>query len=220
MYRAIWIDQPQEPNYDKLIQEQITAAIFDLRFLAQKSGTPRGALPYLESVRNKLRGNPGAFAAAQGEDSLGAWPSYDDLTGEEWADWVYELFQLKVAPGSKGDFPVVHLNPETDDVDWQMSMLRRWRARSPRRTTVWTPVAHKANIFQAVGTQIAALNIIVGPQCYVGNMDRVESSNEIQAWQRIGVPREQIMPFLPADDLGEWWGEEVGAIAFIQSLLP
>jgi hypothetical protein len=177
-------------------------------------------LMYLRMVRDTIRGNPGAYFCAQGTDSLGAWPSYDDLKGPQWADWVYNTFQKKIAPGTSGDFPVVHLNPETDNIAWQMSMLRHWRAHAPRRTTVWTPVAHKAEIFKSVAWEIADLNIIVGPQCYVGNMERVESANEIQAWQRIGIPRQQIMPFLDAEQLGHWWGEEGGAIAFTQARLP
>lgn len=217
MYRACWIDQPNQPDYTKLVRHDVTAPIFDGRWLAAMG---IGALPYLKEVRNRIRGNPGAFFCAQGSDSLGPWPSYDSLTGPEWADWVYETFQKKIAPGTSRDFPVVHLNPETDDVQWQMTMLRRWRARSPLRSTVWTPVAHKAEIFKAVADEIGNMNIIVGPQCYVGNMERVESSNEVQAWQRVGIPRTQIMPFLDGENLGHWWGEEVGAIVFTQNRLP
>jgi hypothetical protein len=216
MYRACWIDQPAGPDYPKLAKHSITAPIFDGRWLAEKSNP----LDYLKEVKAKAGGNPGIFLCAQGTDSLGAWPSYRDLTGKEWADWAYNMVQNKIAPGSSGTFPVVHLNPETDDVEWQLAMIKRWRQRSPRRTTVWTPIAHKAEIFQLAGKAIATLGIIVGPQCYVGNMERVESENEVQGWLRAGFPRTQIMPFLDGAELGHWWGEEVGAIVFSQVRLP
>jgi len=221
MPRQAWIDQPQQPDYIKLGKHQITDPIFDGRWLA---GLPK-PLEYLNGVRLKIGGpfkmsNPGAYFCAQGTDGLGAWPSYNDLSGEEWADWAYDLLQKKIAPGTSGSFPCAHLNPETDDVDWQLAMLRRWRDHSPKRLTVWTPVAHKANVFRAVGWELAALDIVVGPQCYVGNMERVESSNEVQAWVDIGIPAKRVWPFLDAADLGAWWGEIAGAVVFTQGRLP
>lgn len=218
MSRVCWIDQPQQPDVPKLKKHLITDAIFDGRWLAQMG--PAQALDYLEKVRDQLGGSPGAFFCAQGSDSLGAWPSWRTTTGPEWADWVYDTFQNHIAPGTAGAFPVVHLNPECDDVTWQMTMMKRWRMRSPRRYTVWSPVGHKAPIFKAVAGQIVQHNIIVAPQCYVGNMERIESANEVLAWAQIGIPVTKIQPFLDGATLGHWWGEVGGAIVFSQNRLP
>lgn len=216
MRRQVWIDQPHLPDVPKLKKYTITDAVFDGRWLASHAGP----LEFLKNVRDELGGPSGAFFCAQGVDSLGAWPRWQDVTGPEWADWVYDTFQKKIAPGTAGNFPIVHLNPETDDVIWQMAMLKRWRARSPRRWTLWTPVTHKANVFRSVGYQLAELGVIVGPQCYVDpGMQRVESANEVAAWVDIGVPVANVWPVLDGADLGHWWGEVGGAVVFTQGRL-
>lgn len=215
MPRQCWIDQPQDADYAKLAKHNCTHAIFDGRWLAQHPNP----LVYLNDVKTRL-GGAGAYFCAQGQDSLGAWPSHNAMTGVEWANWVYDTLQKQIAPGTAGGFPVAHLNPETDDVGWQVAMLKRWRARSPRRTTVWSPVGHKANVFRSVGPQLAELGIIVAPQCYVGNMERIESSNEVLAWIDIGIPAKNIWPFLDGAELGHWWGEVGGACVFTQGRLP
>lgn len=214
--RQAWIDQPAQSDGIKLGKHSITDPIFDGRWLAQQDKP----LEFLRAEKLKLGGNPGAFFCAQGVDSLGAWPHWNTMSGPAWADWVYETFQKKIAPGTSGSFPCVHLNPETDDVPWQMGMLKRWRAHAPKRMTVWTPVAHKASLFRDVGWEIAALDIIVGPQCYVGDMERVESANEMQAWVDIGIPAKKVWPFLDGAALGAWWGEIGGAVVFSQQRLP
>lgn len=215
--KQCWVDQPKQPDYIKLGKHGVTDPIFDARWLV---GLPK-PLEFLRDVKTKTAGNPGAFFAAQGTDSLGPWPHYNTMSGPAWADWAYDLLQKKIAPGTSGSFPCAHLNPETDDVAWQMGMLKRWRAHSPKRLTVWTPAAHKANVFRDVGWEIAALDIIVGPQCYVGaNMDRVESANEVQAWVDIGIPAKRVWPFLDGAALGAWWGEIGGAVVFTQGRLP
>lgn len=216
MRRQVWIDQPADADVPKLKKHSITDAIFDARWLLQRAD-PKA---YLERVRDQLGGPSGAYFCAQGEDSLGAWPSWKTTTGPEWADWVYETLQQKIAPGTSGQFPVCHLNPECDDLTWQVSMLKRWRVRSPRRLTVWSPVCHKADVFRAVGGTLSALGITVAPQCYVANMDRVESSNEVLAWIAIGIPPERVWPFLDGATLGHWWGEVGGAVVFTQGRLP
>ena len=220
MNRVVWIDQPSNPDYPKLKKHLVTSAIFDGRWLAQKSDL---ALQYLNHVRDQLGGPSGAYFCAQGADSLGAWPSWQDHTGPQWADWVYEEFQKKIAPGTSGNFPVVHLNPECDNPQWQVAMLKRWRVRSPRRYTVWSPVGHKAELFRNVASAINESNVYVAPQCYVATeedpMARVESSNEVLAWASIGVPLTRIQPFLDGEKLGHWWGEVGAAIVFSQNRL-
>ncbi len=216
MPRQCWIDQPLEADIPKLKKHLITDPIYDGRWLAQLDNP----LEYLKAVRGQLGGNPGAYFCAQGADSLGSWPGPSTMSGPAWADWVYETFQKKIAPGTSGAFPCVHLNPENDDIQWQMAMLKRWRARAPRRMTVWSPVCHKAPLYVDVAAQIAQMNIVVAPQAYVANMDRVESSNEVLAWAAIGIPTRLIYPFLDGRTLGLWWGEIGGAVVFTQSRLP
>jgi hypothetical protein len=214
--RQCWVDQPNQPDYIKLGKYLITDPIFDGRWLVN---LPK-PLEYLKDVKAKIGGNPGAYFCAQGADSLGPWPSHSVLSGSDWADWAYDLLQRKIAPGTSGAFPVAHLNAETDDIDWQMAMLKRWRSHAPRRLTVWSPVAHKATLFRNVGWKIAALGIIVAPQCYVGpNNDRVDSANEVQAWVDIGIPAKNVWPFLFGTQLGAWWGEVSGAVIFTQGQL-
>lgn len=211
MSRSVWVDPPNDPDYDTLAKHGITDPIFDARWLSRLAKP----LEYLKAVRDKTHGTAGAYFCSQGSDSLGTWPSHLLLSGPEWADWAYNLLQKTIAPGTSGGFPVAHLNPETDDVEWQLSMLQRWRARSPKRVTVWSPPAHKATVFTDIGYKLAAMNVIVSPQCYVGEpMERVESANEVLAWAAIGVPTRQIQPMLDARTLGHWWGEIGGATAF------
>ena len=215
--RQCWIDQPDQPDYIKLGKHSITDPIFDGRWLA----TLDKPLEYLQDVQAKTGGNPGAYFCAQGTDSLGAWPSFRTMSGPTWADWVWSIFWGKLAAGTSGAFPCAHLNPETDDVDWQIGMLSRWRAHAPKRLTVWSPCAHKANLFRSVGWKLASLNIIVAPQCYVGaTNERVDSANEVQAWVDIGVPAKRVWPFLFGSQLGAWWGEVNGAVVFTQGQIP
>jgi hypothetical protein len=216
MRRQIWIDQPKQPDYPRLKAHLITDCVFDGRWLAQLSDP----LAFLKDVRDKAGGPSGAYFCAQGADSLGPWPRWQDMTGPEWADWVYDMLQHHIAPNTSADFPICHLNPETDDVGWQMAMLKRWRSRSPRRWTLWSPLVHKAPLYRSVGWEIAKLGVYVSPQCYVGQMERVESSNEVLSWIDIGVPAKRVWPMLDAAALGHWWGEMGGAVAFTQGTLP
>ena len=215
MSRCAWLVQPEQSDYVKLGKHGITDPIFDARWLATLSDP----LDYLKDVKAKTSGNPGVYYCAQGSDSLGAWPHWNTMSGPAWADWVYELHR-SIAPGALGAFQI-HLNPETDDVEWQLAMLKRHRRHFPKCLTVWSVVAHKANIFRAVGWKIAALDVIVSPQCYVGlNMERVESENEVLAWVDIGIPAKRVWPFLDGEKLGAWWGEVGGAVVFSQGRLP
>ena len=217
MPRQVWVDQPNQSAPLKLGKNNITDPIFDGRWLAQLPNP----LEFLKGEKTKYGGNPGAYFCAQGTDSLGAWPSHNAMSGPAWADWAYDLFWHKIAPGTSGDFPCAHLNAETDDVDWQIAMLKRWRAHLPKRLTVWSPVAHKATLYRAVGWKLASLNIIVAPQCYVGpDNERVDSANEVQAWVDIGVPAKRVWPFLFGSQLGAWWGEVNGAVVFTQGQIP
>lgn len=215
MNRQVWIDQPKDADVLKLKANLITNAVFDARWLAGLADP----LQYLARVRNSL-GGAGAYFCAQGADSLGAWPSWRTTTGPEWADWAYDLLQHKIAPGTSGSFPVAHLNPECDDVSWQLAMLKRWRTHSPKRFTVWSPISHKANVFRPVGPELAKLVDVVAPQCYSGAMERVESSNEVLAWISIGIPPLKVWPFLDGAALGQWWGEVGGAVVFTQGRIP
>lgn len=154
--RAIFVDEGNDAAYGLLLANQITDPYFSVR-------DPRVTISYLNGVVG--RGfHPGLYACSQGV----GWPSADTTAPAEWADWMYE--QVKhIAPGTSGAYPKVMLNCETHDAAWIVSMLKRWRAHSPRRETYYSPEGRQAGIFSPA--QVAAINameINVCPQAYRG----------------------------------------------------
>jgi hypothetical protein len=201
---GVWQDANNDPNYGTCAKHGIDCAYFDVR-------DERVTLPYLEDVRNRL-GSAGVYLCSQGE----GWPSAGTTTPKAWADWAYEEVQKRIAPGTSGQFPRVILNCETHDVAWILSMLKRWRARSPRRATCWSMEGHQYPLFAGHAQELDALTISVGPQCYSGDMSRrIESGREVQEWGAI-VGAERVVPFLDAKALGDWWR----GIAFSMGSLP
>lgn len=110
--------------------------------------------------------NPGLYLCSQGE----GWPSADTMTPVAWADWAYDKVQKQIAPGTAGSFPKVMLNCETHDANWVIAMLKRWRAKSPRRETYWSPEGRQAGLFNPAQIQaLNDMNIGVSPQAYTGH---------------------------------------------------
>jgi hypothetical protein len=221
--RAIWIDPPNDPDPLRLKAEQITDPIFDARWLAAKGSSD--APTYLGLWRGRLAGIVGIYICGQGD----GWKPSSSTAPQPWADWAYDLVQVKVAPGTSGSFPSVDLNVETANPQWMDAMLRRWRSHSHRRATAWSMPANKAPYYASLVPLLVSLNIVVKPQCYAGEtrdaqgntiLERVESAHELATWEDAGMPRSMIQPVLDAAQLGLWWGVPYGATAFTQGRLP
>lgn len=199
--RAVWIDHGQDASYHRLVSEGITDPYFDAR-------DPRLTRSYLAGVKAEfaklgVTSSPGIYFCSQGD----GWPGSSKTAPKVWAKWAYEKTQ-QIA-GDDKTLKVI-LNCETHDVQWVVSMLKAWRSHSPRRDTLWSPEGHQAELFRGVKLP----NVQVGPQCYVGNMQRIESASEVQAWAAV-VPVDRIVPVLDASALGGWWT----GVAFTQGRL-
>lgn len=156
--RGIYVDEGNDAAYHLLVEHQITDPYYSVR-------DPRVTLSYLNGVVGRGY-HPGLYACSQGT----GWPNPTTHSGPAFADWMYDKVQKQIAPGTSGSYPKVLLNCETHDTAWIISMLKRWRARSPRRETYWSPEGKQAGLFASA--QIAALNDLrvgVCPQAYRGH---------------------------------------------------
>lgn len=195
--RACWVDGNNDMDAVKLARHGITDPYFDARWVAAKPDP----LGFLKSVRDKGF-IPGLYLCSQGE----GWPSHHELSGSEWADWAYDMVQLKIAPETRGNFPRVCLNNEIHDAEWILAMLRRWRARSPRRWTSWSMEGHQTGwMGPSFGETISPFVQAVHPQAFRGDLSRFESDRVALEMVAIGFPVDKVFCVLAADDLGEWW---------------
>lgn len=186
--RACWVDANNDADYVRLHEHGITEPIYDIR-------DSRITKAYLDNVGN-LGFQPGVYAAWN-------WPETKDLSGAEFAEWV----DAKVKPLHRSaTFPSVHLNDETHDPVRIISLLERWRQLRPSKRTVWTLEGMQGGLFsKAQAKAINATNVIYGPQCYTGQMARMESATVVLDLVTHGFLASRIQPFLDAAALGNWW---------------
>lgn len=157
--RAVYVDEGNDAAYHVLDANLITDPYYSVR-------DPRVDLPYLLQVRDLHNMRPGLYACSQGT----GWPNPTTHSGPAFADWVYQKVQKEIAPGTAGPFPKVILNCETHDADWIIAMLKRWRSKSPRRETYWSPEGRQAGLFSKAQIQaLNDLNVGVAPQAYTGD---------------------------------------------------
>jgi hypothetical protein len=152
------VDEGNDPAYHVLADGEYTDVYVSVR-------DPRVTLTYLNGIQGRGY-HPGLYACGQGT----GWPNPTTHSGPAFADWVYDAVQKRIAPGTMGSFPKVMLNCETHDTGWLMSMFKRWRKKSPRRETYWSPEGRQAGLFSR--DQVAVLNelnIRVVPQAYRGH---------------------------------------------------
>ena len=197
MSRSCWIDRDQNPDDRKQQAYGIDCWYFDALWLAGKGS---GALQYLRQVKTPRVG----VYFCDPHQWLGTAPT----DPKAWADWASQTLQKTIAPGTAGDWPRVDLNIEMDDPAWLLAALKRWRWHQPHRTTAWNVQNHKADLYAGVAADIAKLNIKVKPECFGGNMTRVESSGEILSWENVGIPPHLLEPMLDGSQLGMWWEHE------------
>ena len=186
--RACWVDYGNDADYVKLHEHGITEPIYDIR-------DPRITKPYLDNVVN-LGFQPGVYAAWN-------WDETKNMSGPEFANWV----DAKVKPLQRSaTFPSVHLNDETHDPVRIIAMLERWRNLRPSKRTVWTFEGMQGGLFtRAQAKVLNATNVIYGPQCYTGQMERMESSTVVLDLVTHGFIGSRIQPFFAANVLGNWW---------------
>ena len=198
MTRSVWIDHGNDPAYAKLQAHGISEVVFDIR-------DPRLTKPYLQMVTAKGF-KPGVYAA---------WNWQPTLDGAEFAEWVdAKLKPLNISQNT----PSVHLNMETHDVPWLLACLRRWRELRPTKRTLWSMEGMQGGLFSAADVAtLNGLNLLYGPQCYTGDMTRMESATVVLDLVRRGFDAGRIQPFLDAAQLGYWWDS---AVAYTQGRLP
>ena len=198
--RGVWIDKGQEPDYAKLASLSITEVCFDIR-------DPALSRAFLQHVQGQGFA-PGVYACSQGE----GWPT--SLSGAQFSDWV----ETRVRPlNVSQNIPFVHLNSETHDVTWLVSMLNRWRELRPKKRTLWGFEGMQGGLFTPPDVDlIEGLNLEYGPQSYTGSMERLESATVVLDLVTRGFSAERIHPFLDAAQLGVWWQ----GWAFPQGRLP
>ena len=190
----VWVDAGSDPDPAKFARAGATVPYFDARWVAAKSDP----LDYLKAWSKA----PGMTGAGLYLCDPWQWPGPPTNPGA-WADYAYDLVQRKCAPGTSGSFPHVDLNYEQDNPAWLVAMLQRWRSHEPKRVTSWVVQARKAPIYSAIVPTLNKLGITVKCECYVGNMERVESSAETEAWRAAGATR--VFPMLDGAQLGAYW---------------
>src|SRR5574337_255854 len=211
--RSCWIDPFNDARGDLKTRFGITTPVFDGRWLAAKD--PVGALAYLKAARAKF-GGAGIYLCSQGEDSLGAWPNASTTDPVKWASWANDMVQRKIAPGTGGSFPVVHLNCETHNGVWIIQMLAQWRKHQPKRETALLIEGMQGGWFKAIASGVAALNVTTYAEAFHGPMTRSESEAVLRDLLAAGVPYERAGVCLDASQLGDWWS----GVAFSQGRLP
>lgn len=157
MRRSVWVDANNDPAYTKIAKNGITDIFFDAL-------DPRVTKPYLDAVKSKSYA-PGLYLCSQGP----GWPmQHDKVTGRVFADWAYDTVE-RIAQGDKSI--KVHLNCESSDPDWLVTMLKRWRAHSPKRDTALLIEGRKAGIFN--DSHVRAINktgVWICPEFFTGDM--------------------------------------------------
>lgn len=202
--RSLWIDEGSDADSARMAANDITEPIYSVR-------DPRVTLSYLGTIKAKGF-NPGLYLCSQGE----GWPSHTQVTGKAWADWAYKEVQ-RIAPGTAGSYPKVHLNCETDDAQWLVAMLARWRSHSPKRETYLLIEGRKAGIFSPA--QVTAINnsgVTVCPETFRGDMTPHLEGSSTLPMIRAGFNPKRLYGCFDAANLPyDWQG-----VAFIQHRLP
>jgi len=177
--RALWIDEGNNPDWDKIKANQMTALFFHMF-------DPRVTQTYLMNVR--LRGyTPGVYVAWN-------WPQVSG-GADEFVEKVSDRLDEIVPITSAQNFPKVQLNVELHDPLWIQNMVVGWRKLRPYRDTSWTMEPMQGgwmspNMVQAVISR----RVRVSPQIYYGDMTPADEQTVIQDLVIRGFPRALISP--------------------------
>jgi hypothetical protein len=186
--RSCWIDHGNDPSYAQLKAHGITEVVFDIR-------DPLLSKTYLAGVQAKGL-KTGVYAAWN-------WDETKNLTGPGFANWVDTML---AALNISQNVPFVHLNDETHDPVRIIAMLKRWRALRPKKRTLFTFEGMQGGLYSPADAQaLNALEVDYGPQCYTGDMTRMESATVVQDLISHGFNPARIVPFFDASQLGYWW---------------
>jgi hypothetical protein len=193
---AIWVDANNDADLTRLRAHGIDSPYFDGR-------DPRVTAAYLQDLAG--RGfKPGLYYA---------WNWWPTLDGPGFAQRVSNDLRRIGWAGN----PPVCLDIETHDIaGYVLPCLTRWRALRPTRETIWTLEGMQGGLFTP--TQVAEinrLNVLVGPQLYVGDMQPHPHSPVIDLLMA-GFDGRRIVGFYDAARLPYRWS----GIAFSQGRLP
>lgn len=200
--RALWVDAGNDPDWTKVQNHGITAVYFAL------SDPPE------DWHRRILDARKRGYAAGV----YAAWNWWGNFTGRgaAFAEEVNGRILEKVK-WPKPSWPKVQLDNEEHSPDQILAMLRRWREIQPYQDTSWTMESMQGGwMSEDFVAEVVGLRVRVVPQCYTGDMRRVESDIALRNLTRRGFPVSLVTMFYDAAQLGlEWDG-----FAFTQGRLP
>ncbi len=197
--RAIWVDEGNDPAYDKLRAHGIDAIYLAMR-------DPRVTLAYLEGVRAQGF-RVGVYFAQD-------WYTYQ--SGALLADRIsHDL--TTIAPAGGPDFPCVCADIETHDVGFILAFLKRWREHRQKRVTDWALEGFQGGLFSPTDViHIAAANVGVIASTYTGSMQPLAADRVALDLVTHSFPPAMLYGFYDAAVLPlEWSG-----YAFTQGRLP
>lgn len=199
--RAVWVDEGNVPNWDKLAKHGITWVYVSARdHRAKKS---------LEDT----------FAKGFKGGVYTAWNWYPNLSGAEYAEKTHALLSA-LWPSAKPGFPKVQLNDETHDPERILGMLRRWRQLRPATETSWTMEGMQGGWMSPVFAKtVTDLKIRVVPQAYYGTMAPGQVYDTLAVARDLtkrGIPDRLVSPFYDASQMPAGWD----GFAFTQGRLP
>lgn len=199
--RAVWVDEGNDPNWDKLARHQITWAFVSLNDPQVRRR--------VQAVRDR-----GLVAGV-----YSAWSWYPGMSGPEFAQSVHSRL-ADLFPDATPTWPRVQLNDETHDPDRIESMLRRWRQVRPYTATSWTLEGMQGGwaTHPPLVKACVDLRIRVVPQAYSGNMSPWDPLAVVRNLTRNGkgYPDSLVTPFQDAASLRPWWD----GFAFTMGRLP
>lgn len=198
--RAVWVDEGNDPNWDKLSRHGITWVFLSLQ---DPIAATRSRL-----LEIKARGLVAGV--------YGAWNWYPGTSGLGFAEAVHARLSI-ICPDATALWPRVQLNDETHDPARIAAMLRRWRQLRPTTGTSWTLEGHQGGWFTPdLVKAIIETKTRVVPQCYTGPMIPTDTLAEVRDITRRGIPDSMVSPFHDAAALRPWWD----GFAFTQGRLP
>lgn len=199
--RAVWVDEGNGPNWDKIHRNNITWVFVSLE--------DTRVTQHLQEILDH------GFKAGV----YAAWNWYPNLSGAEFATRVHTRLKA-VWPQATNGFPKVQLNDETHDPARIVGMLRQWRKHRPGTDTSWTLEGMQGGWFtpELVQTVITS-RVRVVPQAYYGSMapgqvyDSLATARDLT---KRGIPDKMISPFYDGAQLPAFWE----GWAFTQGRLP
>ena len=182
LFRAVWVDTGNDPDWDKVAKYEMTHLFFDLF-------DPRLTPTYLRSVETRGYGT-GLYVAAN-------WPQVSG-TGIEFAEKVHKRLEV-VDPGLDRAQPKVQLDIEQHDPAYILNALERWRRLRPKRDTSWTMESLQGGwMSPEFVAGVLACRVRIVPQYYKGDMGPMAMDVGLKEMLKAGFPAHLVTGFYDA----------------------